>query len=92
MDEVSRFYGGPGGLVAAIGSALDSAGLDRARLRPADLAPVDEFHIRGPAATREIVEALALSPGSHVLDLGSGLGGPARSLAELTGARSPAST
>lgn len=51
MDEVSRFYGGPGGLVAAIGSALDSAGIHRARLRPADLAPVDEFHIRGPAAT-----------------------------------------
>jgi ubiquinone/menaquinone biosynthesis C-methylase UbiE len=85
MSQVSRFYSGPGALVTAIGSALDAAGLDRAALRTADLAPVDEFHIRGRAATLEIVEALALTPDSRVLDLGSGLGGPARSLAELTG-------
>lgn len=50
MNQVSRFYSDPGGLVAAISSALDAAGLDRATLRPADLAPVDEFHIRGRAA------------------------------------------
>lgn len=85
MNEVSRFYSGSGGLVAAIGSALDAAGLDRAALQPADLAPVDEFHIRGRTATMEIVEALGLTADSHVLDLGSGLGGPARTLAELTG-------
>lgn len=85
MDQVSRFYSGPGGLVAAIGSALDAAGMDRATLRPADLAPVDEFHIRGRTATLEMAEALALTDRSHVLDLGSGLGGPARTLVELTG-------
>jgi SAM-dependent methyltransferase len=84
MNQVSRFYSGPGGLVAAISSALDAAGLDRATLRPADLAPVDEFHIRGRAASLEIIEALDLTADSHVLDLGSGLGGPARTLAELT--------
>jgi SAM-dependent methyltransferase len=85
MNEVSRFYNGHGGLVAAIRSALDAAGLDRATLRPADLAPVDEFHIRGRAASLEIIEALGLTVDSHVLDLGSGLGGPARTIAELTG-------
>ncbi|MFC5727591.1 MULTISPECIES: class I SAM-dependent methyltransferase [Nocardioides] len=85
MNQVSRFYTGPGGLVSGISSALDAAGLDRATLRPADLSPVDEFHIRGRAATLEIIEALNLTAGSHVLDLGSGLGGPARTLAELTG-------
>jgi len=85
MSEVSRFYGGPGGLVAAIESALDVAGLDRATLRPSDLAPVDEFHIRGRAATLEIVEQLDLTADSQVLDLGSGLGGPARTIAEVTG-------
>ena len=71
--------------MAAISSALDAAGLDRASLRPADLAPVDEFHIRGRAASLEIIEELGLTADSHVLDLGSGLGGPARTLAELTG-------
>jgi ubiquinone/menaquinone biosynthesis C-methylase UbiE len=85
VNQVSKFYRGPGDLVEAIGSALDAAGLDRATLRPADLAPVDEFHIRGRAASLEIIEALGLTADSHVLDLGSGLGGPARTLAELTG-------
>ena len=85
VDEVARFYGGAGDLVSAIGSALDAAGLDRASLRPADLAPVDEFHIRGRAATLEIIEALGIDARSQVLDLGSGLGGPARTLAEATG-------
>ena len=87
MNEVSSFYSGPGGLVAAISSALDAADLDRATLQPADLAPVDEFHIRGRAATLEIIEALGITADSHVLDLGSGLGGPARTLAELTGCK-----
>ncbi|MFM6847805.1 MAG: class I SAM-dependent methyltransferase [Terrabacter sp.] len=85
MDEVSSFYSGSGGLVAAIGAALDRAGVDRAALRPEDLAAVDEFHIRGRAASLEIAEALGVGAGSHVLDLGSGLGGPARTLAELIG-------
>lgn len=85
MNEVSSFYSGPGGLVAAISSALDAAGMDRATLQPADLAAVDEFHIRGRAASLEMLAALALTPDSHVVDLGSGLGGPARTLAELAG-------
>jgi ubiquinone/menaquinone biosynthesis C-methylase UbiE len=84
MNQVSRFYSGAGGLLEAIGTALDAAGLDRATLRPADLAPVDEFHIRGRAASLEIIEALGVTAGCHVLDLGSGLGGPARTVAELT--------
>jgi SAM-dependent methyltransferase len=85
MNDISRFYSGPGGLVAAIESAVEEAGLDRATLRPADLAPIDEFHIRGRAATLDIIETLGLTSDAHVLDLGSGLGGPARTLAELTG-------
>lgn len=85
MDQVANFYSGPGDLVTRISSALHAAGLDRADLRPADLAAVDEFHIRGRTASLEIIEALGLTAGSRVLDLGSGLGGPARTLAELTG-------
>lgn len=85
MDEVARFYGGTGELVRAIDAALEAAGLDRRSMRPADFAAVDEFHIRGRAATLEIIEALRLTADSQVLDLGSGLGGPARTLAEQTG-------
>ena len=85
MSDVRSFYAGEGGLVEAISSALDAAGMDRSALRPADLAPVDEFHIRGRGATLEIIDALGVSADSHVVDLGSGLGGPARTIAELTG-------
>lgn len=85
MTEVADFYSGQGGLVAAISDALDAAGVDRANLQPADLAAVDEFHIRGRAATLEILEALQVTAASQVLDLGSGLGGPARTLAEVAG-------
>jgi len=87
MNQVSAFYTGPGQLLAAISSALDAAGVDRTSLRPADLAAVDEFHIRGRRATLEIIDELALTPDSNVLDLGSGLGGPARTLAEVAGCR-----
>jgi len=85
MSEVASFYTGAGGIVGAIETALGAAGIDRSSLRAADLAPVDEFHIRGRAATLEIGDALELAPHSRVLDLGSGLGGPARTLAEATG-------
>jgi SAM-dependent methyltransferase len=87
MSHVSRFYSGSGALVTAISAAVESAGLDRASLQPSDLAPLDEFHIRGRAATLEIVDALGITSASRVLDLGSGLGGPARTLVESTGCR-----
>lgn len=87
MEDIIKFYGGSGGLVDAIASALDGAGVDRSRLGTRDLAPVDEFHIRGRVASLEIAEALDVGPDDHVVDLGSGLGGPARALAEATGCR-----
>ena len=85
MEEVAAFYSGSGDLVSAIRSALEAAGADLTALRAADLAPVDEFHIRGRAVSLEIADALGVGAGSVVLDLGSGLGGTARTLAELTG-------
>jgi ubiquinone/menaquinone biosynthesis C-methylase UbiE len=47
-----------------------------------DLAPVDEFHIGGRTATEKLVEQLGVTPGDHVLDVGCGLGGPARFVAQ----------
>jgi len=62
-------------------SGLAAAGKDIDHLQPADLAPVDEFHVRGRQATLELAEAVNLWPGAQVLDAGCGLGGPARYLA-----------
>ena len=46
-----------------------------------DLAALDQMHLRGREATIEVGEILGLKPGLSVLDLGSGIGGPARVLA-----------
>jgi SAM-dependent methyltransferase len=73
-------------LTARLEAALEAAGLGGKRLSPADLAPLDQFHTRGLAATVELARALALQPGTEVLDIGSGLGGPSRYLAETFGA------
>jgi hypothetical protein len=52
-----------------------------------DLAPADEFHSLGRVATKELAALAALEPGTRVLDVGSGLGGPARYLAVACGFR-----
>jgi ubiquinone/menaquinone biosynthesis C-methylase UbiE len=56
-------------------------------LTPADLASVDEFHIRGREATIELAKRMELHSGLHVLDVGSGIGGSARHLAFQYGCR-----
>lgn len=60
---------------------LAKAGRDPGRLTPEDLAPIDEFHIRGRAATLDLAKASKIDRSMRVLDVGSGLGGPARTLA-----------
>ena len=66
----------------AIFEALSAAGKDLDRLEPADLAPVDEFHIGGRQATTDFAERLTFGPGLHLLDIGSGLGGASRYFAQ----------
>jgi ubiquinone/menaquinone biosynthesis C-methylase UbiE len=75
------------GLEAAILAGLRAAGLDPDRLAPADLAPVDEFHIGGREATEALAEQLDLRPGQALLDIGSGLGGASRHFAQAHGCR-----
>lgn len=65
--------------VAALASKPD--------LSPEDFAPFDQFHIRGRAATLELATLAEVGEGWRVLDLGSGLGGPSRTLAAAFGAR-----
>lgn len=71
----------------AILAGLKKAGKDPDNLKQEDLAPVDEFHIRGRTATVELGRQLNLDPAKHVLDVGSGLGGASRYLASVYGCR-----
>lgn len=85
MDSVERFYGAEGNLVEEIVETLRRSGRDMDTLKADDLAIVDEFHIRGRKATLELAEQMELDENSRVLDIGSGLGGPARTIAAAFG-------
>jgi SAM-dependent methyltransferase len=73
------------GLTERIKSALGSIVPDGETLAVDDLAPLDQFHIRGILATVEMGSAAGVDPSTSVLDVGCGVGGPARSLAAIFG-------
>ena len=58
--------------------ALAAAGKNLSHLVPADLSPIDEFHIGGRQATVDFAAALGFKPGMLLLDIGAGLGGASR--------------
>jgi SAM-dependent methyltransferase len=79
------YYDGPD-IVAPLQDALAAAGLDPDALDVDDLAPLDEFHAFGRAATVALAEIAGVARGERVLDVGAGIGGPARVLAARYGA------
>jgi ubiquinone/menaquinone biosynthesis C-methylase UbiE len=84
--DVERHYA-RSGLTDRLLAALASAGKDIDKLTTADLAPLDQFHSRRLRATEELAAMLAPRPGDRLIDIGSGLGGPARYLAPECGCR-----
>ena len=66
---------------ALIMSAFEKAGKSPDALTVEDLAPVDHFHARGFPATVDLADRLPIKPDHHILDIGCGIGGPARYIA-----------
>jgi ubiquinone/menaquinone biosynthesis C-methylase UbiE len=79
--RAANAYWGRDGLERAILDALAAAGKDVHALTVDDLAPADQFHGGGKKATDRLARLAGLRPGLRVLDVGGGLGGPARTLA-----------
>ena len=86
LDGVRDHYGATG-LTERLKTALMALGPEDQRLTPEQLGALDQFHTRGLAATAELAELAGITADMSVLDVGSGVGGPARFLAATHGCR-----
>ena len=84
--KVTGHYG-RGQLEELILGAVAREGKDPENLTAGDLAAVDEFHVGGLEATQELAKHMELRAGLRLLDVGSGIGGPARYFAAEHGCR-----
>ena len=85
-SDVSAHYSS-GELLARLEARLREDGCDPARPTFEALAPYDHFHGRGLEATEDLANRLRISATDHVLDVGSGIGGPARYMVRRFGCR-----
>ena len=83
-NEVARHYAGSE-LTRTMLEALRDAGKDVEALAPGDLSAVDEFHTGWAPLTVALAKTLDLGPTLRVLDVGSGIGGPAGYFAHAYG-------
>ncbi len=86
ITKVREHYSATG-LTDRIKSALATIAPEGQTLTVAQLAPLDQFHTRGLLATAELALAAGLEPSSRVLDVGCGIGGPARYIAVTIGCK-----
>jgi cyclopropane fatty-acyl-phospholipid synthase-like methyltransferase len=86
LKYIQNYYS-PNNLYSKIVYGLQKLGKDLSKVTLDDLEPVDEFHIRGDAATRELIALAQFRPDMHILDLGCGIGGSTRRLSRDTGCR-----
>jgi SAM-dependent methyltransferase len=75
------------GLTGRLNTALTALGPEDQQLTPQQLGALDQFHVRGLSATAELAKLAGITAAMSVLDVGSGIGGPARFLAATYGCR-----
>lgn len=85
-DAVNALYS-TGDLVRRVLDALKTAGVDVDNLTVDDLRPIDELHIAGRRHTLRLGRMAGVSQGMRVIDVGCGIGGPARALAHHFGCK-----
>lgn len=85
MGEIAAHYARGGRLGEAVLRLAAEHGESAGPPTAAELARFDQFHLRGPRGTAHLAELAAPAAGALVLDLGAGIGGPARQLAAARG-------
>jgi len=83
--DVAQHYGNAG-IAERVLAALRAANGPDAPATVDALSVLDHFHGRGVVATQELLEVLKPQSGERILDIGSGIGGPARWIAARCGA------
>lgn len=86
MKHIHSYYS-PNDLYNKIIDGLNEIGKDLSKVTLDDLQPVDEFHIRGDAATKELIRLSEFTSEMHILDVGCGVGGSTRRLSHEVGCR-----
>jgi ubiquinone/menaquinone biosynthesis C-methylase UbiE len=86
LDGVRNHYRATG-LTERLKTALAVFGPEQQRLTPQQLAMLDQFHTMGLAATEALAKLSGITADMSLLDVGSGVGGPARFLAATFGCR-----
>ncbi len=84
-DQAINEHYGISEILNSILDGLESSGKNLHTLEQNDLSPIDEFHTRGKESTIEIANLAQLQPHHKVLDVGCGLGGSARYIANEYG-------
>jgi len=84
LKHIHSYYS-PNDLYNKIIGGLNKLGKDLSKVTLDDLQPVDEFHIRGDTATKELIKLSGFTPDMHILDVGCGIGGSTRRLSHETG-------
>lgn len=85
--DAARDHYRAGGLRERLQAALARIAPAGQPLTPERLRFIDQFHVRGLAATADLAALAAPTRDDSVLDIGSGVGGPARWLAANYGCR-----
>jgi SAM-dependent methyltransferase len=86
ISQVRQYYT-PMDIMGRLRAALRGRVADDQPLTVQQIAALDQLHTRGIPATEELAVAAGITLESRVLDLGCGVGGPARCLAEECGCR-----
>jgi ubiquinone/menaquinone biosynthesis C-methylase UbiE len=85
-ERVNRHYGWSG-LMETIEEEIRRNGIDPTQVTIDELAPVDNYHWHRLAGTLALARVAGISASDNVLDVGGGIGGPARQLAQRYGCR-----